>query len=265
MPWVKSWITTTSFRLTSFRILLRVSTMWPRNASPPSAMRAIYRATPWTTTIMDWCFRLTRWVLANCTVERLVSCSKRIIFWSCKLSRIYFTARHFITRALLSAENFVQAQLILRDNGVGAADGCSVNMTFLKYVHSLAWISPIVYDKSTIFNPIKQARRWPVVPQCWNGTGRQGSIPAEHSDCQPGWTHRSCEHVPTVAGPGGIGNDHRLQCGTDENVQIVLRAENPKRRHTDAGRSECPWAHCFPREGRQGHRQDGLCGNLRLP
>lgn len=42
------------------------------------------------------------------------------------------TPRHFITRALLSAENFVQAQLILRDNGVGAADGCSVNMTFLK-------------------------------------------------------------------------------------------------------------------------------------
>lgn len=42
------------------------------------------------------------------------------------------TPRHFITRALLSAENFAQAQLILRDNGVGAADGCSVNMTFLK-------------------------------------------------------------------------------------------------------------------------------------
>ncbi|EDS28928.1 conserved hypothetical protein [Culex quinquefasciatus] len=41
------------------------------------------------------------------------------------------TPRHFITRALLSAENFVQAQQILRDNGVGAADGCSVNMTFL--------------------------------------------------------------------------------------------------------------------------------------
>ncbi|XP_062701180.1 beta-alanyl-dopamine/carcinine hydrolase isoform X2 [Aedes albopictus] len=42
------------------------------------------------------------------------------------------TPRHFITRALLSAENFVQAQQILRDNGVGAADGCSINMTFLK-------------------------------------------------------------------------------------------------------------------------------------
>lgn len=42
------------------------------------------------------------------------------------------TPRHFITRALLSAENFIQAQQILRDNGVGAADGCSVNMTFLK-------------------------------------------------------------------------------------------------------------------------------------
>lgn len=43
-----------------------------------------------------------------------------------------WTARHFITRALLGAENFLQAQTILRDNGVGAGDGCSVNMTFLK-------------------------------------------------------------------------------------------------------------------------------------
>ena len=43
-----------------------------------------------------------------------------------------FTARHFITRSLLSAENFVQAQTILRDNGNGAADGCSINLTFLK-------------------------------------------------------------------------------------------------------------------------------------
>lgn len=42
------------------------------------------------------------------------------------------TPRHFITRALLSAENFVQAQTILRDNGVGAGNGCSVNMTFLR-------------------------------------------------------------------------------------------------------------------------------------
>ncbi|KAG5684573.1 hypothetical protein PVAND_013798 [Polypedilum vanderplanki] len=42
------------------------------------------------------------------------------------------TPRHFITRALLSAENFVQAQQILRDYGTGAADGCSINMTFLK-------------------------------------------------------------------------------------------------------------------------------------
>lgn len=41
------------------------------------------------------------------------------------------TPRHFVTRALLSAENFVQAQTILRDNGVGAGDGCSFNMTFL--------------------------------------------------------------------------------------------------------------------------------------
>ncbi|XP_031628712.1 uncharacterized protein LOC116344357 [Contarinia nasturtii] len=42
------------------------------------------------------------------------------------------TPRHFITRALLSAPNFEQAQKILRDTGVGAADGCSINLTFLK-------------------------------------------------------------------------------------------------------------------------------------
>ena len=49
----------------------------------------------------------------------------------------FFPARHFLTRALLSAENFVQAQTILRDAGVGAADGCSINMTFLKYENHL--------------------------------------------------------------------------------------------------------------------------------
>lgn len=43
-----------------------------------------------------------------------------------------FSARHFITRALLSAPTFEQAQKVLRDNGVGAGDGCSINMTFLK-------------------------------------------------------------------------------------------------------------------------------------
>ncbi|XP_053678861.1 uncharacterized protein LOC128729230 [Anopheles nili] len=42
------------------------------------------------------------------------------------------TPRHFITRALLAAENFDQAQEILRDHGAGAADGCSINMTFMK-------------------------------------------------------------------------------------------------------------------------------------
>lgn len=39
--------------------------------------------------------------------------------------------RHFITRALLGAHNFEQAQKIIRDPGCGAGDGCSFNMTFL--------------------------------------------------------------------------------------------------------------------------------------
>lgn len=41
------------------------------------------------------------------------------------------TPRYFITRALLAAENFVQAQQILRDSGCGSAEGISINMTFL--------------------------------------------------------------------------------------------------------------------------------------
>nr|BDT05250.1 tan protein [Gryllus bimaculatus] len=41
------------------------------------------------------------------------------------------TPRMFLTRALLSVEHFVQAQQVLRDKGCGAAEGFSVNMTFL--------------------------------------------------------------------------------------------------------------------------------------
>uniref|UniRef100_A0A1B0CNI7 Peptidase C45 hydrolase domain-containing protein n=1 Tax=Lutzomyia longipalpis TaxID=7200 RepID=A0A1B0CNI7_LUTLO len=42
------------------------------------------------------------------------------------------TPRHFITRALLSADNYSQALNVIKDTGVGAADGCSINMTFLR-------------------------------------------------------------------------------------------------------------------------------------
>lgn len=41
-------------------------------------------------------------------------------------------ARYFLTRALLGVENFVQAQQTLRNAGCGAAEGFSVNMTFLE-------------------------------------------------------------------------------------------------------------------------------------
>ncbi|XP_015509458.1 uncharacterized protein LOC107216708 [Neodiprion lecontei] len=41
------------------------------------------------------------------------------------------TPRYFITRSLLGVENFVQAQQTLRNEGYGAAEGFSVNMTFL--------------------------------------------------------------------------------------------------------------------------------------
>ncbi|XP_022904794.2 beta-alanyl-dopamine/carcinine hydrolase [Onthophagus taurus] len=42
------------------------------------------------------------------------------------------TPRYFITRALLAAENFEQAEQIIQDLGCGAGNGCSINMTFLK-------------------------------------------------------------------------------------------------------------------------------------
>ncbi|RXG69601.1 hypothetical protein Avbf_01653 [Armadillidium vulgare] len=42
------------------------------------------------------------------------------------------TPRHFLTRALLSAESMVEAQNILRDRGMGSADAFSVNMIFTK-------------------------------------------------------------------------------------------------------------------------------------
>lgn len=42
------------------------------------------------------------------------------------------TPRHFLCRALLAVDNMVHAQQVLRDRGQGAADGCSINMTFLR-------------------------------------------------------------------------------------------------------------------------------------
>lgn len=41
------------------------------------------------------------------------------------------TPRHFLTRALLSAENLLQVEKILEDSGCGAGDACSINLTFL--------------------------------------------------------------------------------------------------------------------------------------
>lgn len=41
------------------------------------------------------------------------------------------TPRTFLTRALLAARSMCEVQMILRDKGVGASDGASVNATFL--------------------------------------------------------------------------------------------------------------------------------------
>ncbi len=46
--------------------------------------------------------------------------------------RLYrMTARHFLTRALLSAKNLDEALTILRDPGTGSAHGFNINMAFL--------------------------------------------------------------------------------------------------------------------------------------
>ena len=44
------------------------------------------------------------------------------------------SAPYFLTRALLAASTFEEAQQILSDEGVGAGDGFSVNMFFAKQV-----------------------------------------------------------------------------------------------------------------------------------
>lgn len=50
-------------------------------------------------------------------------------------------ARHFITRALLAAESYEQAIEVMKDTGVGAADGCSINLVILND-----------YDERTFYN-----------------------------------------------------------------------------------------------------------------
>ncbi|XP_055389503.1 beta-alanyl-dopamine/carcinine hydrolase [Condylostylus longicornis] len=42
------------------------------------------------------------------------------------------TPRHILTRSLLSSDSYEQALTILKDSGIGAADACSINLTFLK-------------------------------------------------------------------------------------------------------------------------------------
>lgn len=44
---------------------------------------------------------------------------------------LYWSARHFLCRALLSATSTEAAHGILKDTGAGAADGFSVNMVFM--------------------------------------------------------------------------------------------------------------------------------------
>jgi hypothetical protein len=65
--------------------------------------------------------------------ETLLELEKNLESSVCNLNgpSMLLTARYFLTRALLAAENFIQAQEILQDSGCGAGDAFSINMTFL--------------------------------------------------------------------------------------------------------------------------------------
>lgn len=54
---------------------------------------------------------------------------------------LYFSARTFITRKLLSARNFADAERILSDEGLGTGNGFSVNM-----IWSDTWGSRQMYN-----------------------------------------------------------------------------------------------------------------------
>lgn len=112
---------------------------WLKSDSLRSAMPVIYLATRWITIITVWYFQSTLWALRSLIEREIVSLLEEFDWISTilLLSHIFshmHAARHFITRALLSADTFEKAQKILRDSGTGAADGCSINMTFLKWV-----------------------------------------------------------------------------------------------------------------------------------
>ncbi|KAK4877384.1 hypothetical protein RN001_009890 [Aquatica leii] len=66
------------------------------------------------------------------------------------------TPRHFLTRALLSAENYSHALQILEDVGCGAGDGCSINLTFLNEEKQRTFynieMAPSGTDKKSLLN-----------------------------------------------------------------------------------------------------------------
>ncbi|KAF4532423.1 hypothetical protein B566_EDAN003876 [Ephemera danica] len=120
------------------------------------------------------------------------------------------TPRFFLTRALLAAENFVEAQQILRDTGTGAGDGVSVNMTFLHQ------------DGDRMFH---NAEVGPAV----DGATQSGLSILTAS---PGEQLFHCNKylrlpVPEVSGLGVISSDHRHgtaeQFGEVRNLQDVRR------------------------------------------
>jgi hypothetical protein len=64
-------------------------------------------------------------------LSSILKINKSSFFSRILFNRDLVTARYFLTRALLGVENFVEAQKTLRNEGCGAAEGFSVNMTFL--------------------------------------------------------------------------------------------------------------------------------------
>lgn len=77
-----------------------------------------------------------------------------------KQTLCFLLARHFLTRALLAASSLPEATDILRDSGVGAANGCSINLTFLEDADKTMYnieIAPSQTDYETMLDimPLK--------------------------------------------------------------------------------------------------------------
>lgn len=140
-----------------------------KNDFLPCVTQGTCQASVWMSINMDWFIPS---ILLNRVVFALIKHVHIIIVsLKCHLN-LHFVclARHFLTRALLSARNLVEAQAILRDAGTGSAHGFCVNMTFTKQVSILIWYLKyvlksfynlcLVRKDQFFFTVLKSALQW---------------------------------------------------------------------------------------------------------